>query len=150
MITVSETVIVETIHVWILVLHTVCRSVKWFGSLVPTFCWPISLNDKNFWVQRSKMSSKCFMKVILLSKMIKRNFMWAQYEQRSPYEDLYQALPWLHFWTRRILWIGFFLHLVLFCISHTTLSVNQSSFANILLPNQYFYSRPAWSTIATY
>ena len=36
--TVSETVMVETIPIRILVLHIVCRFVKWFQDLGPTFC----------------------------------------------------------------------------------------------------------------
>ena len=36
--TVSETVMVETIPIQILVLHIVCRFAKWFRDLGPTFC----------------------------------------------------------------------------------------------------------------
>ena len=31
-----------------LVLHIVCRFVKWFWGLGPNFCWPIFLNDEIF------------------------------------------------------------------------------------------------------
>ena len=41
----------------------------------------------NFWLQRSNISSKCFVKVILSSKVIPWNFIWGEYESTSPYKD---------------------------------------------------------------
>ena len=42
----SKTVMVETIPYSILVLHIVCRFVKWLWDLDPTFFLPISLNGE--------------------------------------------------------------------------------------------------------
>ena len=53
-----------------------------------------------------------------------------------------KVLPLLQLGTWRILGLLFSLDLVLFSIWHTTLPVCQGPIVDILLLNQYFYSRP--------
>ena len=44
-------------------------------GLGPHFLLTNNLKMLHFWLQRSKISSKCFMKVIILLKVIPKNFM---------------------------------------------------------------------------
>ena len=74
--TVSETVTVETIP------YSNYRSYTLFVDLQNGFgTWAHFLLTNilkrwNFWLQHSKISSKCFVKVILLSNVIPKNFIW--------------------------------------------------------------------------
>ena len=72
--TVSKAVMVETIfEYWSYTLFVDLEN-GW-GIWTPLLLTNI-LKRWNFWLQRSKISSKCFVKVILLSKVIPRNFIW--------------------------------------------------------------------------
>ena len=139
--TVSETVMVETTHIRILTLYIVCRFVKWFRDLSPTFCWPIFLNDEIFGCS----ILKCPQNVLWKSSCCQMWYLRILFEDSTKgvrHIKIKQVLPLLQIGTWRILWLLFSLDLVLFSIWHTTLPVCLGPFANTLLLNQCFYSQP--------
>ena len=74
-ITVSETVMVETISYSNIGLTDCLQICKMVAGLGLHFLLTNILKRSNFRLQYSKISSKCFLKVILLSKVIPENFM---------------------------------------------------------------------------
>ena len=99
-------------------------------GLGPHFLLTNIIKRRNFWLQRSKISSKCFVKVILLSKVIPKNSKDKAGSALVAVWDLENIMTFV------------FSGLVLFFISHTTLPICQGLSADIPLLNGYLYSRP--------